>query len=100
MASVCTGALLLAQANLLDGKRATTHWASLDLLEREYPNVNVIRNLHWVRDGNVYTSAGISAGIDLALKLVEHVLGQAVARQTAKYMEYTFPESNERRVQF
>ncbi len=71
LTSVCTGALLLAQAGLLDARRATTHWRSLAWLREAFPSVLVEENLHVVEDGNILTSAGISAGIDLALKVVD-----------------------------
>lgn len=85
--SVCTGALLLAKAGLLDGKRATTHWAALDVLEEE-TKVTVDRKLRWVEDGNVVTSAGVAAGVDMAFHIVERVCGKEVADETAHYIEY------------
>jgi transcriptional regulator GlxA family with amidase domain len=96
--SVCTGSFLLATAGLLASKRATTHWASLDRMRTTFPDVMVEDHLHWVEDGNVLTSAGISAGIDLALAVVAKLFGEPVARATAKHMEYPFPESRARRV--
>ncbi len=96
--SVCTGALLLGGAGVLDGKRATTHWKSLDLLKQSYPAIDVVNDEHVVNDGNVITSAGIAAGIDMALTVVKNYCGEEVARNTAQYMEYPFPESNARRV--
>lgn len=98
LASVCTGALVLAGAGLLDGLRATTHWQALDLLRNTFPRVTVDAQKHFVLTDRVYTSAGISAGIDMALKLVEHYCGEQVARATAKYMEYPYPESDARRI--
>ena len=98
LASVCTGALLLGQAGLLDGRRATTHWRSLDRMRDSFPSVTVEETLRVVEDGHILTSAGISAGIDLALALVARYCGEAVARATARHMEYPFPESNQRRV--
>jgi transcriptional regulator GlxA family with amidase domain len=86
VASVCTGAFLLARAGLLEGRRATTHWASCDELERRYPEVEVDPAPIFVRDGDVYTSAGVTAGIDLALALVEEDLGAAVARDAARWL--------------
>ena len=86
--SVCTGAFLLAKIGLLDEKSATTHWASLDRLAQTFPRVRVIRNTRWVDQGNIVTSAGISAGIDMSLHLVEKLMGREVAEQTAKQMEY------------
>lgn len=98
LASVCTGSLLLAEAGQLDGLRATTHWTSLDWMARDWPSVRVQRDQHWVIDGRVATSAGISAGLDLALKLVEADFGKALARATAKHMELAYPEGDRRRV--
>lgn len=86
VSSVCTGAFLLARAGLLDGRRATTHWASCDELARRYPQVEVERDPIYVRDGDVYTSAGVTAGIDLALAMVEDDLGAAVAREAARWL--------------
>ena len=74
LTSVCTGAMLLGRAGLLDGRRATTHWRSLDWLRESFPAVTVEDNLHVVEDGHILTSAGISAGIDLALKVVARYL--------------------------
>jgi transcriptional regulator GlxA family with amidase domain len=84
VASVCTGAFLLARAGLLDGRRATTHWEACDLLSRFFPQVAVDPDPIFVRDGNVYTSAGVTAGIDLALALVEDDHGPEVARMVAR----------------
>lgn len=98
VASVCTGALILGQAGLLDGLRATTHWASLDLLRTLFPRVTVDEFSHVVDEGRVLTCAGIAAGIDLALRIVARRCGEAVARATARRMEYSFPEGNGRRV--
>jgi transcriptional regulator GlxA family with amidase domain len=100
LASVCTGSLLLGKAGLLDGLRATTHWMTLDYMAELLPNVTVDRESHVVEQGRVITSAGISAGIDMALKVVANHCGEATARETARYMEYPYPESNARRVSF
>jgi transcriptional regulator GlxA family with amidase domain len=70
MASVCSGAYLLAEAGLLDGRRATTHWGSTDDFGRRYPKITLEVERIFIRDGKVWTSAGISAGIDLALALI------------------------------
>ncbi len=86
VASVCTGAFLLAEAGLLDGRRATTHWAWCDELAARYPAVTVDAKPIFVRDGNVWTSAGVTAGIDLALALVEDDLGPAPARELARHL--------------
>lgn len=98
VASVCTGSLILGQAGLLKGLRATTHWASLDLLRQLLPETRVEPDLHVVDEGRVMTSAGIAAGIDLALRIVARRCGEAVARATAKRMEYPYPEGNGRRI--
>ena len=81
--SVCTGAFLLAAAGLLDGRRATTHWQRAASLARRFPLVRVEPDRIFVRDGNVWTSAGITAGIDLALALIADDLGEAAAKRTA-----------------
>ncbi len=98
LTSVCTGALLLARAGLLDGRRATTHWRSLNWLRESFPAVTVEEHLRIVEDGHILTSAGISAGIDLALKVVGRYHGEAVARATARHMEYRYAEDKARRV--
>ena len=98
LTSVCTGAMLLGQAGLLDGRRATTHWRSLDRMRQSFPAVTVEAKLHVVEDGHVLTSAGISAGIDMALRVVARCCGEAVGRATARHMEYPFPDDNRRRV--
>lgn len=82
--SVCSGAFLLAEAGLLDGRRATTHWDACDLLQRRYPAVTVDPDPIFVRDGHVATSAGVTAGMDLALALVEEDHGPDVALATAR----------------
>jgi transcriptional regulator GlxA family with amidase domain len=82
--SVCTGAFLLAQAGVLEGRRATTHWERCAELEHDHPAIEVDPDAIFVRDGNVYTSAGVTAGIDLALALVEEDLGAAAALAVAR----------------
>ncbi|MDO5669443.1 MAG: GlxA family transcriptional regulator [Corynebacterium sp.] len=86
VASVCTGAFLLAELGLLDGRRATTHWRNAADLARRYPRVRVEPDTLHVHDGRYLTSAGISAGIDLALSLVEEDLDAAAARRIAQEM--------------
>jgi transcriptional regulator GlxA family with amidase domain len=98
LTSVCTGAMLLGRAGLLDGRRATTHWRSLEWMRDTFPAVAVEDQLHVVEDVQVLTSAGISAGIDLALRIVARYHGEAVARATARHMEYPYPENNARRI--
>lgn len=98
LTSVCTGSMLLGKLGLLNGRAATTHWGSLDWMADSYPDVTVIRDQHVVTDGRVITSAGISAGIDMALHVVARLCGANVARSTARYMEYPYPTDNSRRV--
>jgi transcriptional regulator GlxA family with amidase domain len=86
VASVCTGAFLLAEAGLLDGRHATTHWASCTELAARYPAVAVEPDPIFTRDGNLYTSAGVTAGMDLALALVEDDLGRAAALTIARWL--------------
>ncbi len=86
VASVCTGAFVLAEAGLLDGRRVTTHWAWTADLARRYPQLTVEPDAIFVRDGQVYTSAGVTAGIDLALALVEEDLGHEVALAVARQL--------------
>jgi len=88
MASVCTGAFLLAEAGLLDGKKATTHWMDLDRLEQEYPKVNVLRNIKFIDESPIITSAGISAGINMSFHILKKLFGEEIAGFTAKRMDY------------
>lgn len=82
--SVCTGAFLLAQAGLLDGLNAATHWRACDELSREFPKVQVQPDPIWVQHGRVWTSAGVTAGIDLALAIIEADVGAPLATRTAR----------------
>jgi transcriptional regulator GlxA family with amidase domain len=84
LASVCTGAFLLAEAGLLKGKRATTHWGSCDRLARTHPEIEIVPDALFVREGRLATSAGVTAGMDLALALVEDDHGRDVALQVAR----------------
>jgi transcriptional regulator GlxA family with amidase domain/YHS domain-containing protein len=86
--SVCTGALVLAEAGLLDGLRVTTHHSAFATLPLSYPKVTVVRGVRFVDNGRIATSAGLSAGIDLALHVVARYYGAAAAQQTAYDMEY------------
>ena len=94
LASVCTGSLLLASAGHLDGKSATTHWTVLDMMEETFPKVKVDQSRHVIIDEEVFTSAGISAGIDLALQMVRLDFGDLQANWTARHMEYAFDSDN------
>lgn len=88
MSAVCTGALLLAKAGLLNGKRATTHWGSYARLESEFPRVLLQRNVKFVDEGVIVTSGGISAGINMSFHIVKRLVGSDIARETARRMEY------------
>ncbi len=93
-ASVCTGAFLLAQAGLLEGKSATTHWEDLDDLRTMFGSIEVVEGKRWVDEGVVITSAGISAGIDMSLHLVDRLAGRDLALKTARQMEFDWTENS------
>ena len=84
--SVCSGAFILAEAGLLDGKKATAHWSRNEALEQMYPLVNVQIARIFIKDGNIYTAAGITSGMDLALALIEEDLGQSFALHIARWL--------------
>ncbi|WP_448060456.1 DJ-1/PfpI family protein [Cellulomonas hominis] len=88
IASVCTGAFLLARAGILTDQTVTTHWEDQAELTARYPALTVVDGPRWVRAGDVFTSAGISAGIDLSLHLVGHLAGTELAVRTARQMDY------------
>jgi len=87
-ASVCTGAFLLAAAGLLDGRRVTTHWEDIEDLVRSFPALRVESGTRWVDEGDIITSAGISAGLDMSLHLVRRLVAPELATATAKQMDY------------
>ena len=91
--SVCTGAFILGKAGLLEGYKATTHWGSIDRLSQEFPHTEVQRDVRWVDEGKLVTSAGVEAGIDMSLHLVERLLGRDAAETTTKHMEYNWQEN-------
>lgn len=91
--TVCTGAFLLAQAGVLDGRPATTHWEDEDELASRWPAVRVRREPRWVDDGDLVTSAGISAGIDVSLHVVSRLFGVDLAKRTARQMEYDWRDT-------
>jgi transcriptional regulator GlxA family with amidase domain len=93
--SVCTGAFVLAKAGLLDGKEATTHWGSIARLKKEYPQTTVRNDQRVVDTGKVVTSAGVSAGIDGALHVVDRLMGRTRATAAARYMEYNWQPTAE-----
>ena len=93
LASVCTGALLLAQAGVLDGLEATTHWEDVDALRALRPGLRVLEGRRWVDAGRIVSSAGISAGIDMSLHLVERLHSRELALRTARQMEFDWTEA-------
>jgi transcriptional regulator GlxA family with amidase domain len=93
LASVCTGSLLLAQAGVLDGRAATTHWEDLDALRALRPAVDVLEGVRWVDEGALVTSAGISAGIDMSLHLVQRLHSRELAQRTARQMDFDWREN-------
>lgn len=88
--SVCTGALILAKAGLLEGKAATTHFKTIDALRSVSENITVKENIRFVDEETIITSAGISAGIDMSLHVVGKLLGKETADETARYMQYDY----------
>jgi transcriptional regulator GlxA family with amidase domain len=96
--SVCTGAFVLAQTGLLDGKTATTHHQSWDDFESSFPKITLVRGKRFVEHDHVATAGGLTSGIDLALRVVERYLGAAGAAATARYMEYASRSSHAYRV--
>ena len=87
-ASVCTGSFLLARAGLLTGKTVTTHWASVQRMREEFPGLDVRDDQRWIDAGEIITSAGVSAGIDMALHVLDRLYGPDVAAATARGIEY------------
>ena len=93
LASVCTGSMLLAQAGVLDGLEATTHWEDLQALRALRPGLRVLEDRRWVDTGRIVSSAGISAGIDMSLHLVERLHSRELALRTARQMEFDWEEA-------
>lgn len=93
LASVCTGAFILAQAGQLDGRRVTTHWEDQAELRDRFASLEVIEGVRWVDSGDRITSGGISAGIDMSLHLVERLAGRDLAERTARQMEFHWLEN-------
>ena len=96
IASVCTGSGLLGKAGLLDGRDATTHWRAFDFLQESAPKARILKNVRFTLTEPIFTSAGVSAGIDLAHRIVSHVFGTEVGQATARQMEYPYPNSDQR----
>lgn len=93
MASVCTGAFLLAEAGILDTYQATTHWSDIEEFKQTYPDISIIENVRWVDNQKVITSGGISAGIDMSLHLLSKLSSQQVALSTAKHMAFQWTQT-------
>ena len=91
IASVCTGSSLLGKAGLLDGRNATIHWRAFDFLSSCAPKAHIKRNVQFTLDDPIFTSAGVAAGIDMALRIVSHFFGSKVGQSTARHMEYPYP---------
>jgi transcriptional regulator GlxA family with amidase domain len=96
-ASVCTGSSLLGKAGLLDGRESTTHFQAFDFLRQVAPNTKIREDVLFTLTEPVFTSAGVSAGIDLVLRIVSHFFGTEIGMATARLMEYPYPQSNKRR---
>ena len=92
-ASVCTGVFLLAKANVLVDHKVTTHWEDIADLRQQFPRLHVVENTRWVDEGRIVTSAGISAGIDMSLHLVERLAGRELAIATARQMEFEWQQT-------
>jgi transcriptional regulator GlxA family with amidase domain len=96
-ASVCTGSSLLGRAGLLDGREATTHWRAFDFLHKASPKVKIRKDVRFTLVEPIFTSAGVSAGIDLALRIVSYFFGTEIGVATARQMEYLYPQNDQRR---
>ena len=96
-ASVCTGSSLLGKTGLLDGLESTTHFQAFDFLRQSASNIKIRKDVLFTLAEPVFTSAGVSAGIDLSLRIVSHFFGIEVGRATARHMEYPYPQENKRR---
>lgn len=96
IASVCTGSSILGKAGLLDGRDATTHWRAFDFLRESAPKARILENVRFTLTEPIFTSAGVSAGIDLALRIVSHFFGTEIGQTTARQMEYPYPTSDQR----
>ncbi len=96
-ASVCTGSSLLGKAGLLDGRDATTHWRAFDFLSICAPKAHIKKDVQFTLDEPIFTSAGVAAGIDLALRIVSHFFGSETGQATARHMEYPYPRSDQMR---
>ena len=91
-ALVCTGSSLIGRAGLLDGKKATTHWRTFDFLRDSAPKAQIQKDVIFTIDGTIFTSAGVASGIRLSLYLVSHFFGAQVGKETARFLEFPYPE--------
>ena len=89
LCSICTGSLLLGKAGLLKNKKATTHWGAFNLLKKITPTTEIVKNKKFVHD-TIYTSAGVSSGIDMSLHIIKVLYGDVIAKNTARYIEYNY----------
>jgi len=96
-ASVCTGSSLLGKAGLLDGRESTTHLQAFDFLRQVAPYTKIRKDVLFTLTEPIFTSAGVSAGIDLSLRIVSHFFGTEVGIATARHMEYPYPQNDKRR---
>jgi len=96
-ASVCTGSSLLGKAGLLERREATTHWRAFDFLRDAAPTALIRQDVLFTLDDPIFTSAGVSAGIDLAIRIVSHFFGAKIGQATARQMEYPYPQNDQRR---
>ncbi|MGB6328204.1 MAG: DJ-1/PfpI family protein [Halarcobacter sp.] len=94
LTSVCTGAFLLAKAEVITKHKVTTHWEDIEDLKNDFPTLTVVEDVRWVDEGNIVTSAGISAGIDMSLHLVSKIYNYELAQKTAKQMQFDWSEKN------
>jgi len=94
IASVCTGAFLLAQAKVVTNHKVTTHWEDIEDLKNDYPHLDVIKNVRWVEEGNIVSSAGISAGIDMSLHLVSKLHSNDLALKISQQMQFDWTKNN------
>jgi transcriptional regulator GlxA family with amidase domain len=93
--TVCTGSILFSKTGLIDGRKATSNKRVFSWTNKESPNVQWIKKARWVRDGNIYTSSGVSAGIDMTLGFISDLLGHEIAKQQSNEIEYNWEENSE-----
>jgi transcriptional regulator GlxA family with amidase domain len=92
--SVCTGAFLLAQAKVIRNHNVTTHWEDINDLKKNYPSLNIVKNVRWVDENEIITSGGISAGIDMSLHIVSKLRSIEIAHKTAQQMEFSWTKND------